>query len=142
MANVTFSSPLLAKDVTVYAVAGDRGTILSIAKANHIPIPFDCQDGECGSCLIEVSILDRLHRKAISLTSKEKEMLKQLGRISKAEIVDAEVNDVAPHYRLACQCFIRDEDIVVKFEGDETLPKPKPTLTAAGKRIVGNADTE
>ena len=48
MANITFSSPSMARDVTVYAVAGDRGTILAIAKANKIPIPFDCQDGECG----------------------------------------------------------------------------------------------
>ena len=58
MANVTFSSSVMARDVTVYAVAGDRGTILAIAKANKIPIPFDCQDGECGSCLIEVKHLD------------------------------------------------------------------------------------
>ena len=137
MANVTFSSPLLAKDVTVYAVAGDRGTILSVAKANHIPIPFDCQDGECGSCLIEVASLEPGHRKAIALTSKEKEMLKQLGKISKAEIVEAEVNDMAPHFRLACQCFIRDEDIVVKFEGDETLPMPKPVKTRAAKHVEG-----
>ena len=27
-----------------------------------------------------------------------------------------------PRYRLACQCFVRNEDIVVAFEGDETLP--------------------
>jgi ferredoxin len=51
--NVTFSSSSIARDVTVYAVAGDRGTILSVAKAHKIPIPFDCQDGECGSCLVE-----------------------------------------------------------------------------------------
>ncbi len=59
MANVTFSSPALAKDVTVYAIAGDRGTILAVAKAHKIPIPFDCQDGECGSCLVEVKHLNR-----------------------------------------------------------------------------------
>ena len=34
---------------------GDRGTILAVAKEHKIPIPFDCQDGECGSCLVEVS---------------------------------------------------------------------------------------
>jgi hypothetical protein len=27
MANITFSSPVMAKDVTVYAIAGHRGTI-------------------------------------------------------------------------------------------------------------------
>ena len=37
MANITFSSPSMARDVTIYAVAGDRGTILALAKANKIP---------------------------------------------------------------------------------------------------------
>jgi ferredoxin len=132
MANVTFISPALSRDVTVYAVAGDRGTLLSLAKENKIPIPFDCQDGECGSCLIEVSILSKTPH-AISLTDKEKEMLKQLGKISKAEVAAAEVDDMPPHFRLACQYIIRDEDIVVKFSGDETVPavprKSKATPT-------------
>jgi len=135
VANVTFSSPVMAKDVTVYAVAGDRGTILAVAKAHKIPIPFDCQDGECGSCLVEITILNRSTPHAIMLTDKEKEMLKQLGKISKTEVQNAEVNDMPPHFRLACQCVLRDEDIVVKFAGDETLPvkqqKSKATPTEA-----------
>ena len=132
MANVTFSSPVLSRDVTVYAVAGDRGTLLSLAKDNKIPIPFDCQDGECGSCLVEVTVLSKKPH-AIMLTEKEKEVLKQLGKISKQEVTDAEVNDMPPHFRLACQCVLRDEDILVKFEGDETVPvkqhKSKATVT-------------
>jgi len=136
VSNVTFSSPTLARDVTVYAVAGDRGTILSVAKEHKIPIPFDCQDGECGSCLVEVKHLsDR--KCGISLTEKEKEMLRQLGKITREEIVDAEVNDMPPRYRLACQCFVRDEDIVVSFAGDETLPAQKPHLTPAAKIFKG-----
>ena len=123
MSNVTFSSPVMAKDITVYAVAGDRGTILAVAKAHKIPIPFDCQDGECGSCLVEVRHLAVGNRKhGIALTEKEKEMLRQLGKITKDEIYDAEVNDMPPRYRLACQCFVRNEDIIVAFEGDKTLP--------------------
>lgn len=38
MANVTFSSPRMKKDVTVYAVAGDTKTLLAVAKANSIPL--------------------------------------------------------------------------------------------------------
>ena len=140
MANVTFSSPVLAKDVTVYAVAGDRGTILAVAKANKIPIPFDCQDGECGSCLVQVTHLSPISRSAIALTEKEKEMLRQLGKITRAEIIDAEVNDMPPRYRLACQCFVRNEDIVVSFVGDETLPAQKPHITHAAKRFTGGLD--
>ena len=140
MANVTFSSPVMARDVTVYAVAGDRGTILAIAKANKIPIPFDCQDGECGSCLIEVKHLDPHARYAIALTEKEKEMLKQLGKITKAEIADAEVNDMPPRHRLACQCFVRNEDIVVSFEGDQTMPTAAPHVTHAARRFKGGTE--
>ncbi|MCW2283578.1 ferredoxin [Rhodoblastus acidophilus] len=121
MANVTFTSPKLSRDVTVYAVAGARGTLLDLAKEHKVPIPYDCQDGECGSCLCEVTILSKTPH-AISLTEKEKEVLKQLGKISHQEVDNAEVNDMPPHYRLACQYIIRDEDIVVKFDGDETVP--------------------
>jgi rubrerythrin/ferredoxin len=140
MANVTFSSQVMAKDVTVYAVAGDRGTILSVAKAHKIPIPFDCEDGECGSCLVEVKHLDPRAKYGIALTEKEKELLRQLGKITKAEIEDAEVNDMPPRYRLACQCFVRNEDIIVTFEGDQTLPKQGPHITHAAKRFKGGIE--
>lgn len=137
MANVTFSSPLMPRDVTVYAVAGDRGTILSLAKAHHIPIPFDCEDGECGSCLTEVKHLKAGVKYGVALTEKEKELLRQLGKITKEEIMDAEVNDMPPRFRLACQCFVRNEDILVTFEGDETVPKKGPALSIAAAVYKG-----
>jgi len=140
VANVTFSSPVLARDVTVYAIAGDRGTILAVAKAHKIPIPFDCQDGECGSCLVEVKHLNPLGKYAIALTEKEKEVLRQLGKISKAEIENAEVNDMPPRYRLACQCFVRNEDILVSFEGDQTIPAQGPHVTHAARRFTGGME--
>jgi len=137
MANVTFSSPVMARDVTVYAVAGDRGTLLGLAKENKIPIPFDCQDGECGSCLVEVKHLAAHVRSGVAMTEKEKELLKQLGKITKAEIMDAEVNDMPPKHRLACQCFVRNEDISVSFEGDTTLPAKGPALSIAAAVYKG-----
>ncbi|KIZ44440.1 MULTISPECIES: 2Fe-2S iron-sulfur cluster-binding protein [Rhodopseudomonas] len=140
MANITFSSPVMAKDVTVYAVAGDRGTILAVAKAHKIPIPFDCQDGECGSCLVQVEHFNPHAKYAVALTEKEKEMLKQLGKITKEEIQNAEVNDMPPRYRLACQCFVRNEDILVSFEGDQTLPVQRPHISTAAKRYKGGTE--
>jgi ferredoxin/rubrerythrin len=140
LANVTFSSPVMAKDLTVYAIAGHRGTILAIARANKVPIPFDCQDGECGSCLVKVDHLAKNVKCAVSLTEKEKEMLRQLGKITQEEIREAEVNDVAPPYRLACQCFVRDEDILVSFEGDQTLPVQRPHLSYAAKVYKGGME--
>lgn len=140
MANVTFHSPSMAKDVTVYAVAGDRGTVLALAKAHKIPIPFDCGDGNCGSCVVEVKHLAAKAPYGISLTEKEKEMLRQLGKITPAEIADAETNDKPPRYRLACQCFVRDEDVAVVFPGDETLPKARPALSTAVKSYKGGLE--
>ena len=140
MANVTFSSPRMARDVTVYAVAGDRGTILSVAQQHKIPIPFDCQDGNCGSCVIEVTHLDaptKYSKYGVSLTEEEKETLRQLGKITREEIAEAEVNDLPPHHRLACQCIVRNEDILVSFEGDETLPAQRPHGTSAARRYTG-----
>ncbi len=137
MANVTFSSPLMPRDITVYAVAGERGTLLALAKANHIPIPFDCGDGECGSCLVEIRHYVAGVRYGIALTEKEKEMLRQLGKITHEEIMDAEVNDMPPRHRLACQCFVRNEDIEVRFEGDVTQPVKGPALSLAAAIYKG-----
>jgi rubrerythrin/ferredoxin len=137
MANVTFVSPSLPRDRTVYAVAGDRGTVLALAKAHKIPIPFDCQDGECGSCLIEVKHLNPSARYGVAMTEKEKELLRQLGKITPEEIKDAEVNDMPPRFRLACQCFVRHEDILVSFPGDEVAPKRGPELSIAAAVYSG-----
>lgn len=140
MANVTFSSPAMPRDVTVYAVAGNRGTLLALARANKIPIPFDCQDGECGSCLVEIRHLTPGVKYGIALTEEEKERLRQLGKISKEEIMNAEVNDMPPRYRLACQCFVRNEDIFVTFEGDATVPSKGPSQSIAAAVYKGGVD--
>jgi rubrerythrin len=47
-----------------------------------------------------------------------------------------------PRFRLACQCFVRDEDIVVNFVGDETLPAQKPHLSSAAKIFKGGLKPE
>jgi ferredoxin len=117
MPNVTFSSPLLHKNVTVYAVAGDTSTVLAVAEANKIKIPHDCKDGECGSCLVEVVTLSGKTMGSM-LTEKEKALLKSLGKITAEEIRQAEVEDIAPKLRLACQYVVRDQDVLVKFSGE------------------------
>jgi len=130
----------MPKDITVYAVAGHRGTLLAIAKAYKIPIPFDCQDGECGSCQVRVTPMSHSKRMAIALTEKEKELLRQIGKITKQEIMEAEVNDMPPRVRLACQYFVRDEDILVSFDGDETLPIKGPGLSMAAAIYKGGLE--
>ena len=115
MANVTFSSPEMKKDVTVYAIAGDTRTLLSVAKANKIPVEFECENGECGSCQVQVSVLSSKTPIGVALTQKEKTVLKLAGKITAKQIEDAETKDLPPPWRLACQMILRDEDILVKF---------------------------
>lgn len=140
MANITFRSPVMAKDVTVYAVAGERGSMLSLAKAYKIPIPFDCGDGECGSCLIEVTRINEGEKMGVNMQEKEKEMLRQLGKITAAEIENAEVHDVPSRYRLACQYIVRNEDVLVEFEGDEVLPAKRPAVSIAAGNFKGGLE--
>ncbi|GAA5077331.1 2Fe-2S iron-sulfur cluster binding domain-containing protein [Roseibacterium beibuensis] len=117
MANITFQSPIMQKAKTVYAVAGNTKTILALAEEHKIPIPFECGDGDCGSCLIEVSTLDDKPKMGMALTEKEKARLKELQKITPQEIENAETSDIPPRYRLACQYIARDEDVIVRFSG-------------------------
>ncbi len=118
MANVTFSAPTLDKDITVYAIAGDTHTLLAVAKTNNIPIPCQCQDGECGSCLIKVTYLGPNKPMAVNLTDKEKLTLSVNGKLTRELLAQMELDDLPPPYRLACQYIVRDEDILVEFSGE------------------------
>ena len=115
MANVTFSSPRMKKDVTVYATAGDAHTLLAVAKNHRIPIDFECQNGECGSCAVQVTVLSGKTPLGAMLTEKEKTALTLAGRITKEQIAEAELRDIPPPWRLACQFIVRHEDVLVKF---------------------------
>ncbi|WP_095590449.1 2Fe-2S iron-sulfur cluster-binding protein [Actibacterium ureilyticum] len=117
MANITFTSPVMHRDKTIYAVAGDTKTILALADEHQIPIPFECRDGNCGSCLIEVTYLEDKPKMGMALTEKEKARLKELQLLSSADIEEAEVNDMPPRFRLACQFIARHEDVRISFTG-------------------------
>lgn len=116
MALVTFTSPEY-RDKTVYAVAGSHTqTVLKLALENKIPINFSCEDGECGTCVVKVSSIDKKHqRMGGPLTEKEKTVLKQLGKVSAEELEQMIVDDLPSEWRLACQMIVRDEDIRVEY---------------------------
>lgn len=116
MALITFSNPEY-KDKTVYAIAGSHTqTLLKLARENKIPIDFECEDGECGTCVVKVSSIDKKNqRMGGTLTEKEKTVLRQIGKISKEEMEQVIVDDLPPPYRLACQFIVRDEDILVEY---------------------------
>ncbi len=115
MALVTFSNPD-HKDKTVYAVAGSHTeTLLKLAKENKVPVHFDCQDGECGHCVVRVTSVDNKARMGYYLTDKEQAVLKQLGKLTQDQIDQLHVDDMPSEWRLACQMIVRDEDILVEY---------------------------
>ena len=121
MANIIFSSPL-HKNKTVYAVAGSNTeTILQLAKDNHIPIDFSCGDGECGTCLVKVSSIDKASQNRYghmggALNEREVAVLKSMGKITQAQIDQMYIDDLPPtEWRLACQYTVKDEDILVEY---------------------------
>jgi len=87
----------------------------STAKANNIPLDSECENGECGSCQVQVSVLSGKTPIGVALTEKEKLVLKLAGKITAQQIADAETKDLPPPWRLACQMVVRDEDILVRF---------------------------
>jgi ferredoxin len=118
MATVYFSSPLMARNKKVEPVVGKRTSLLGVAKENDIAIPFECENGECGSCLVKITHLDGDRVKGMALTDKERVILKSLGKLPKFEEERAAVRDLPPTYRLACQTIVTDEDILVEFTGE------------------------
>ncbi|MBN0989737.1 2Fe-2S iron-sulfur cluster binding domain-containing protein [Amphritea pacifica] len=118
MANVYFSSPIMSKNMKIEAVAGKRNTLLGLAKEHNVKIPRECEDGQCGSCLVKVTHLDGFRVKGMMLTDKEKNVLKSIGKLPKSEQERAEVKDLPPTYRLACQTIVTDEDLLVEFTGE------------------------
>ena len=118
MATVYFSSPTMRKNKKVTPVVGKRDALLGLAQENGVNIPHECKNGECGSCLVEVTHLDGDHIKGAMLTDKEREGLKNIGKLSKKDAERASVGDMPPKHRLACQAIVADEDILVRFTGE------------------------
>ena len=116
MPNITFSSEI-HKDKTVYAVAGSHTqTILKVARDNHIPIDFSCEDGQCATCMVKVTVLSKKGAMAGPLADKEVAVLKEHKKITEEEIEKMRVEDIpTTPYRLACQLVLRDEDLLVEY---------------------------
>jgi len=63
-----------------------------------------------------VSSVDNKHqRMGGPLTEKEKTVLREQGKITRAEIDQMAVDDLPSQWRLACQMIVRDEDILVEY---------------------------
>ncbi|MBK1734558.1 ferredoxin [Halorhodospira abdelmalekii] len=103
-------------DTTVDAVAGSHlEPVLKLAQRHNIPIAFDCQDGQCGSCLVYVHYGQSKGKMAGPLTDREERVLLELGKITQADIERMRTDDFPTNWRLMCQMVVREEDLVVEY---------------------------
>ena len=117
MPKIIFQHPEF-DEIEIYAPAGShKRTVLSLAQEFKVPISFDCQDGECGTCAIRVTDIDgHPTHMGTHMTEKEKTVLREIGKLSKAELERVIVDDMPSEWRLACQMIVRDEDIRITYE--------------------------
>ncbi len=99
-----------------YAVAGSHtDTVLKLAQKNDVPIAFDCEDGNCGTCCVDVKLVGDKPAMGGHLTDKERQTLIEIGKIKRADIEKTYTDDLPPPHRLACQLILRDEEVVIEY---------------------------
>ena len=115
MVKVKFTG--FGSDKEVEVASGEL--LLRAAKDNGVKIPCDCQDGECGSCAVEVVFLGDKDPQCERLDSQGKELTTLIGRgvYTKADAEGFEMSDKAPGVRLACQCIVRNDILVKPYQG-------------------------
>jgi hypothetical protein len=67
------------------------------------------------AALVRVASVDGKERMGGPLTEKEKNLLRELGKIAKEELEQMIVDDLPSEWRLASQMIVRDEDLLVEF---------------------------
>lgn len=99
----------------VEATSGD--ILLRVAKDNGVKIPCECEDGECGSCAVQVLLENPEKRTTERLDSQGKELTTLVGKaiLTKKEAEELEMFDRVPKVRLACQMIVRDNMTVKPY---------------------------
>lgn len=111
MGTISFVAPGFVRAVTLPA-GGPRRTLLAIARAEGIPILFNCEAGGCGACIVRVAA-NRGEPEAPG--DDEALFLTAAGKFRDALESDA---TEGIRYRLACCYVVGDEDIVVDFTNE------------------------
>jgi ferredoxin len=104
--------------VTVDVAAAERPTLLSVAREHGVPIPFNCQSGDCGSCMVRVETISIGRMPVAPLTDGERLVLTAARRLTADDIAEAERRGMSPKVRLACQYRLGGEEIAVMFESE------------------------
>lgn len=112
MAKVIFIGFDREKDGLYHAAIGEP--IIRIVKDNGIPVNFECQDGECGSCLIKYqNIQDEEPTNYIE--DKELDKLVELGVLKAKDAEQCQQFTVSPPVRLLCQTLVKGDVIIKPF---------------------------
>lgn len=88
-------------------------SLLAIALEHGVPIPFTCDGGACGACLVEVKPIGAPVPVA-ALTEAEAFLLDAMGKGPSATNGAAAPSS----WRLACQYVVRDESVAVYFAAE------------------------
>jgi len=118
MATIHFSSAHMERRVTIDAQPGASPTLLSVAREHRVPIPFNCQSGDCGSCMVRVETISVGGNPPAPPTASERLVLTAARRLTAEDIAEAERRGISPKVRLACQYRLGDEEIAVSFESE------------------------
>lgn len=118
VATIRFTFSGMERRVTVDMAPEVPLTLLAVARAYKIPIPFNCGSGDCGSCRVQVETIAAGSEPVAPLTDVERLMLPAAERLTTEDIADAERLGISPKARLACQYRLGDEEIAVSFDTD------------------------
>lgn len=112
MAKVIFIGFDTEKDGLYHAPKGEP--IVRLAKDNGIPINFECQDGECASCLIKYENIED-EEPTNYIEDKELEKLMELGVLKAKDAENCQQFTISPKVRLACQTLVKGDVIIKPF---------------------------
>ena len=118
MATIRFVATGVDKTIHVSLAAGERRTLLAVAKDSGVPILFNCESGDCSACVVHVETDSAGPRPLAPMTEKERFLLPAIGLLTEPEIEAAARLGVSAHVRLACQYALGDEEIVVLFNNN------------------------
>ena len=111
---VTLKFRGFGSDKEVTAKTGD--ILLRVAKDNGITINHNCEEGNCGSCVVSVEIMDKnTPTERLDSEGKELSSLVEMGVYTKQDASTFEMNDITPRVRLACQTIVRGNSIIKPY---------------------------
>jgi len=90
--------------------------LVRLAKEKGVPLPLECEDGQCGSCLVSVESIES-EEPTSYMEDMELDKLVELGAITAKEANSCQQFTVAPKVRLACQMLVKGDILIKPYKG-------------------------